>query len=494
VLSFVVVVASVIVGAQAYGIPLAIGVLFVAICDVPDANRIRLRSMLWGTIWCAAATFLGGVVGSLPVLHVLAAFVVAAGCGYAIALGLRGGLIGTLSLVLFAVFAGAPVSTGTALIDAACVIAGGALTIVVTISVWPLRRYRGVRRSLARAYRFFAETTQRGGVELAAPIVAIETANAGVVIGHAGFTGLSEEWFRGLLRDLERSRLAFIGLLGQRLSHADYVATVIAASSTASAAIARAIMRRHMVPQARVAVDQLERLLGEAPSSEVAIVVGELCRPLADAVRRLEEAWPLGRHVQTTRARMEEPGVGQRLRQHLVLTDGVFEHAMRLSVAFGVATLVAVAVAAEHSYWLPMTVAWVTKPDLAGTVNRVAMRVVGTIAGLLIFGGIATVTTNPYVLAIVAALAAYLLVAYIWANYPIAVVGVTVFVIALMQLSGGEPLVDMVARLVGDTRGRSVGSRCLTVSSSPNWRDGRIRTGANSESATRLCEHRARRW
>ncbi len=419
-----------------------------AICDVPDANRIRLRSMLWGTLWCAAATFMGGVVGSSPALHVVVAFGIAGVCGYALALGMRGGLIGTISLVLFAVFAGAPVSTGVAAVDAACVIVGGALTILVTISIWPLRRYRGVRGSLARTYRLFAETTQKGGLELAAPVVAIEAMNTRVVIGHEGFLGTSEEWFRGLLHDLECARIAFLGLLAQRTSHAEYVEAVIASTSATSASIARAIMRPRTVRQARAALDGLEGLCRAAPSPEVAVVVGELSRPLADAIQRLEGVWPLGGRSETTRVRIDAPSVGERLRQHWRRTDGVFEHAIRLSVAFGVATLVSEAVAQEHTYWLPMTVAWVTKPDLAGTVNRIAMRVVGTIVGLLIFGVIAMVTTNPYVLAVVAALAAYLLVAYIWANYPIAVVGVTIFVIALMQLSGGEPLIDMVARMV----------------------------------------------
>lgn len=447
-LSLLVVVASLVTGKVTYGIPLAIGVLFVAICDVPDANRIRLRSMLWGTLWCAAATFMGGVVGSSPVLHVAVAFGIAAVCGYALALGMRGGLIGTISLVLFAVFAGAPVSTGIAAVDAACVIAGGALTILVTVSIWPLRRFRGVRGALARTYRLFAETTHKGGLELAAPIVAVEAMNTKVVIGRSGFSDTSEEWFRGLLHDLERARIAFIGLLAQRTAHGEYVEAVIASTSATSASIARAIMRPRTVRQARAALDGLENLCRAAPSPEVAVVVGELCRPLADAIQRLEGVWPLGRRSETTRAHIEAPSAGERLRQHWKRTDVVFEHAIRLSVAFGVATLVSETITEEHSYWLPMTVAWVAKPDLAGTVNRVAMRVVGTIVGLLIFGVIAMVTTNPYVLAVVAAIAAYLLVAYIWANYPIAVVGVTIFVIALMQLSGGEPLIDMVARMV----------------------------------------------
>jgi uncharacterized membrane protein YccC len=448
VLSFLVVVVSLLMGQQSYGIPLAIGVLFVAICDVPDANRIRLRSMLWATLWCAFATYLGGITASVPALHVFVAFALAAGCGFAIALGLRAGLIGTLSLVLFAVFAGAPISTGVAAIDASCVVFGGALTIFVTIATWPLRRFYGLRRAIARTYRLFAETTQRGGLELAAPVVAIEALNARAVIEHTGVVGESGRWFGGLLSDVERTRLAFIGLLSHRVSHHEYIEAVLAASSATSAAIAKSIMHPRSVTQAQAAVNELVRLRDRAPTSDIAVVVSELTVPLVDAVHRLQEPWPIGRRAQIEPVSGNAPSVLQRLRAHWSLTDGAVEHAIRLSIAFGVATLVSVIIAAEHTYWLPMTVAWVTKPDLAGTVNRIAMRVLGTVVGLLVFGGIAILTTNPYVLAAVAALAAYLLVAYIWANYPIAVVGVTIFVIALLQLSVGEPITDMVARLV----------------------------------------------
>jgi uncharacterized membrane protein YccC len=447
-LSFLVVVVSLAFDRQSYAIPLAIGVLFVGICDVPDANHIRLRSMLWGTLWCSLATFIGGVTAAMPVVHVAVAFVLAAACGFAIALGLRGGLIGTLTLVLFAIFAGAPVSTGVAIVDAGCVVIGGALTIVVTMAAWPLRRFYGVRRALSRTYRLLAETTQRGGLELAAPVVAVEALNTGTAITHAGFTGTTSQWFVGLLSDLERARLAFIGLLNQRRSHQDYVENVFEATSTATSAIAKAILRPRAVREARTSLAELERLFSMAPTSDLAVLVEELLNPLQDAVGRLENPWPLGRKSQIERVVSHAPSLRARLQAHLSISDGACEHALRLAIAFGVATLASVSIPAEHTYWLPMTVAWVTRPDLAGTVNRVAMRVLGTIVGLLIFGAIAMLTTDPLVLAVVAAIAAYLLVAYIWANYPIAVVGVTIFVIALMQLSAGEPLVDMIARLI----------------------------------------------
>jgi len=37
-----------------------------------------------------------------------------------------------------------------------------------------------------------------------------------------------------------------------------------------------------------------------------------------------------------------------------------------------------------HQYWIPMTVAWISKPDSTGTRVRVAQRVGGTALAVLV--------------------------------------------------------------------------------------------------------------
>ena len=153
------------------GLALAIGVLFACIADYADSFSRRLRTMAWCTLWSALATLLAGLISPFPVIHILIAIPVAFACGYAVSLGAHAGLIGTLALVLFAVFGGSDIGTGVALLDAAYVAIGGAAYILITIAIWPLHRIGSARLSIARGFREFAQASKQHGLGVVAPSV-----------------------------------------------------------------------------------------------------------------------------------------------------------------------------------------------------------------------------------------------------------------------------------------------------------------------------------
>lgn len=132
------------------------------------------------------------------------------------------------------------------------------------------------------------------------------------------------------------------------------------------------------------------------------------------------------------------------------LTNPVFRtHAVRLSVVMLIATGISESVSVPHPYWLPMSVAWMSKPDPDGTVDRVVHRLVGTLAGLGL-AGIATFVFNPnsrgfLLLSIVGAAIA---ITFIWANYAIAVTGVTIWVVSLFAMVGDPVVSTLDARLL----------------------------------------------
>ena len=102
-----------------------------------------------------------------------------------------------------------------------------------------------------------------------------------------------------------------------------------------------------------------------------------------------------------------------------------------------------------HAYWLPMTIAWVTRPDHDGTVTKVAARVIGTVVGLVICGGLLMwLGVEGYAAALVCAVAAGLTVAFVWANYAVAVVGITVMVVVVFAIDGDAVRVDLAVRMV----------------------------------------------
>ena len=125
------------------------------------------------------------------------------------------------------------------------------------------------------------------------------------------------------------------------------------------------------------------------------------------------------------------------LQKHRNRDDQFARHAIRLSIAIGVATALGQSLGWPHEYWIPMTVAWVSRPDRQGTSTRVLGRTIGTLAGVAAAViAINYVGSGDYRLALFAAIGSFVALAYIAANYSIAVVGITFVLISLMTLDG----------------------------------------------------------
>ena len=119
-------------------------------------------------------------------------------------------------------------------------------------------------------------------------------------------------------------------------------------------------------------------------------------------------------------------------------------HATRLAIVMTIATAISENFDIPHPYWLPMSVAWMSKPDHAGTVDRVTHRLVGTVLGLLVTAGIVFVSRPAdYGFLALSLIGAAIAIAFIWANYAVAVAGVTIWVVSLFGMVG-DPVVTTV--------------------------------------------------
>ena len=117
-------------------------------------------------------------------------------------------------------------------------------------------------------------------------------------------------------------------------------------------------------------------------------------------------------------------------------------HALRLAITIGVATAIAESTGLRHHYWLPMSVAWMSKLDLDSTVDRVVHRVLGTTAGLALLAALELVTrVQGWALIVIAIVGAAITMAAIWINYAVAVAGVTLWIVGLFTLTG-DPAVE----------------------------------------------------
>lgn len=127
------------------------------------------------------------------------------------------------------------------------------------------------------------------------------------------------------------------------------------------------------------------------------------------------------------------------------LNNPVFwTHATRLAIVMTIATAISENFNIPHPYWLPMSVAWMSKPDHGGTVDRVTHRLVGTVLGLLITAGIVLASQpGDYGFFALSLVGAAIAIAFIWANYAVAVAGVTIWVVSLFGMVG-DPVVTTV--------------------------------------------------
>jgi uncharacterized membrane protein YccC len=143
------------------------------------------------------------------------------------------------------------------------------------------------------------------------------------------------------------------------------------------------------------------------------------------------------RHEPTPPVKVAKESVLSLLRKHRKRDDRFARHAIRLSIAIGAATALGQSLGWPHEYWIPMTVAWVSRPDRQGTSTRVLGRTIGTLTGVAIAViAINYVGSGDYRLAVFAAIGSFIVLAYITANYSIAVAGITVVMISLMTLDG----------------------------------------------------------
>ncbi len=78
----------------------------------------------------------------------------------------------------------------------------------------------------------------------------------------------------------------------------------------------------------------------------------------------------------------------------LIPDHATWKAMLRLGLCIGIAEAVGLALALEHSYWIPLTVGIVLKPELGSVFGRAVLRGIGTLAGVLLAA--AVLWSHPY--------------------------------------------------------------------------------------------------
>ncbi len=166
--------------------------------------------------------------------------------------------------------------------------------------------------------------------------------------------------------------------------------------------------------------------------------------------------------------RLRFEGYRARLVANLSLDSTVFRHAVRLALCLAVGDTMGRSVGLQRTYWIPMTIAIVLKPDFTGTFARGVLRIGGTMAGLvlatllfrLIHGGIVTDI----------ALMAIFTLLLSWAgpaNYGIFVIAVSALVVLMIAVTGIAPATVIAARATNTALGGALA--LIAYAAWPTW-------------------------
>jgi uncharacterized membrane protein YccC len=113
-------------------------------------------------------------------------------------------------------------------------------------------------------------------------------------------------------------------------------------------------------------------------------------------------------------------------------------YTMLLTVCVLTAQLCADLLHGPRSYWLPMTVAFVYKPDFGPVLRRALHRCAGTVTGVAAIGALSSTTHDTYALIGIAALFGALMAVGVRHHYALVTTGLTAVVFVLLDLLGDQ--------------------------------------------------------
>ncbi|MFI0259158.1 FUSC family protein [Streptomyces sp. NPDC017056] len=160
------------------------------------------------------------------------------------------------------------------------------------------------------------------------------------------------------------------------------------------------------------------------------------------------------------------------------------DYGLRVGLCIAVSAAVALALRAEHWYWLPATVTFLVKPDLGPLFSRTVNRFAGTVAGVLVFAGAGAAlhATGSWWPALVAGAGGALL-PFATRHFALQTVAITLMVLSFVHVSG-----DPQAALERIVDTSAACGLVLVVGHLPRLGDPRRRVGQRVTAALRAIE------
>ncbi|MGD6751298.1 FUSC family protein [Streptomyces sp. BH105] len=410
-------------GRPSSGVLLALGTLLAGVNDRPGPRLAAVSRLggpaLGGALGMTVGSLIGGALPTGALIACLFAVLGLVGGAFS-AIGPVASSAGTQFLVTVAIGAGMPLPEPGW--QRALLFAGGAAWLILLrlLLPSPVRAnvrtkglgylYDGERAAVASVYEAVARLLDAvGGPEVRSRRVAL--------------TAALDQAQDALRRGRSRASL--------RLRRQYSAALPLAEAATALAWAGQPVPPRAAEGPRRLAAAVRS---GEAPGPLPAPARADAgLRALDESLLRAAEAFD-GAAVHLPSAR-RRASVRTLLRR--VVGPAGREYGVRVGLSFGASAAVAQALHPLHWYWLPATAVFLVKPDLGPLASRALCRAAGTVAGAVLFAGLAAVLPHPLgLVALVAACGALIPVAT--RHFAAQTAVVTVLVLSLVMV-GGEP-------------------------------------------------------
>jgi uncharacterized membrane protein YccC len=454
------------------GLVVASGALNVSYSDGSDPYSARVKRMLASSVICAVAVFVGAISGKHVALSVAVAAIWAFVAGMFVAVAGAAPDVGIISLVTLLIYAAQHLTPREATISGVLALAGGLLQTALSVALWPVRRYDPERRALANFYR---ELSNRAYAPLNAAPSPLASSHSELaqqaLLGLAHDADTESIRYRALLNQAERIRLTLLVLMRLRVRMEreikDYPGVAILdvylrSGSKILGHISDSLSSQPSTePQEKArdeagALDQfsaqLREIAAETPPSFIAAVAKDAVFQMDALSGQLRAALDLSQNILGPQGVVEAPPLTPRtwketfsntievFRNHLNFQSPTFRHAVRLAVLVALGDILGTEVSWRRTYWLPMTIALVLKPEFTATFTRGLLRIAGTILGLLLATGLFHLFNPGMTLQVVLIFAFVFLLRWLGpANYGIFGVAVSALVVLLLAVGGISP-------------------------------------------------------
>lgn len=490
------------VGMPRAGLAMSSGALNVAYSDGNDRYAQRAKRMLLAGVWCSVAVLLGGLTGRYNLASIALAAAWAFAAGMLFSVGTTAADLGVISTVMLVVYGGQLLTAKQALDSAWLALTGALLQTALSVALWPVQRYEPEKRVLAALFAALAQASRTPAAAAQSPQATAESLQAQNVLAGLSDGGQLEGLrYRALLTQAERIRLGLttltrlrgrlarerashsaVGAIDQYLENAAKLLDSLAQSLMGSTASAPS--RDRLVLGVALAYQVREDNAGGPGTfaSATAQTARHHMDTLSGQLRAAQEL--ASRTTPEGLAAFEKQEAQQpfwlrfggrlaTMRGNLNLRSSAFRHAIRLASCIAVGDAAGRIFESQRSYWIPMTIVLVLKPEFTTTFSRGILRIVGTIAGLVVptvlFHFLPIHTATQIVLI---GVFTFLMRWVGPANYGVFAISLSALIVLLLTITGISPKDVIQARGVNTVIGGVLALAAYAVW--PTWEKGQI--------------------